>query len=117
MFSSKPSPFKSSTTCNETDTHAWCNKRGYGYTVFEHSQNDTATTQASHRLEALQNQNDSSKCMYLNANALVQKPSPERSTMLKSSCKNNGAVPKWCVPASTNLKQQEDMFRNVKYDA
>ena len=115
MFSSKPSSFQSSTNCNETDTHAWCNKRGYGYTVFEHSQNETSTTQATHRLETLQN--NSQQCMYLNSNALVPKPSPERSTMLKSSCKNNGLVPKWCVPASTNLQQQEDMFRNVKYDA
>jgi len=116
MFSSKPAPFSSpsNSDCASVDTRAWCNKRGYGNTLFEHSLNDHATTQPSHRLETIHHSEQ--PCMYLNKQALVPQHSHQVQPILNASCENDGNVPNWCVPATDNLTVQKQMFESVPYD-
>lgn len=114
MFSSKPAPFQSDTHCSTTDTHAWCNQRGYGNTLYEHSLDANTTTQPAHRLETI-HQSDQ-PCLYLNQRSLAPQHSPQVKSVLNASCTNDGTVPNWCVPASDNLEVQHRMFETVPYD-
>ena len=114
MFTSKPSPFKRPQHCASHEVRAWCNTRGHGHTTFEHSQDQKVNVHPVHRLEPLANHEQ--QCNYLNAQALAPAPTQNMQNMMKASCVHKNKVPAWCVPASTNLKHQEQMFANVKYD-
>lgn len=114
MFTSQPSPFDSDTSCSNTDARAWCNTRGFGNVVFEHTLNDHSRIQPTHRLETIHHPHQS--CMYLNQKALTPAPSPALQGVMNASCHNDGNVPNWCIPAMDNLTTQAQMFKNVPYD-
>lgn len=114
MFSTKPALFKPSQHCSSPDVRTWCNKRGHGHTTFEHSLDHNVAVHPSHRLEPLTNHEQN--CHYLNAQSLAPPQAPHMQSILKASCQHKHRVPKWCVPAQTNLNHQEQMFANIKYD-
>ena len=114
MFSSHPAPFQTDSKCSHNSVYAWCNKRGYGHTLFEHSANDKKVVQPTHRLETIHHKKQ--PCMYLNKQSLVPPHSPTIQPILNASCSNDGAVPNWCVPSTDNLTVQQQMFEKVPYD-
>jgi hypothetical protein len=114
MFSSKPSRFVPTTHCSSKDTHAWSNKRGYGYTTFEHALDEKTVTHPTHRLEAIHSAGQ--PCAYLNPASLAPAHSPGVGAVANASCARNGAVPNWCIPVADTLEQQERMFKSIRFD-
>lgn len=117
MFHSSPAPFQRAHNCQSNATHSWCNKRGHGFTTFEHSHDSNVNTHPTHRLQPLPNQRR--KCTQLNKHAVSPPLAPQMQSIMKASCAHVATAkrkPNTCVSAATNLQQQQRMFANIKYD-
>ena len=114
MNRSLPAPFQRSSHCESNTTHSWCNKRGHGFTTFEHSHDRNVATHPTHRLEPLPNH--PRKCVQLNKNGVSPPLTAPMRAIMKASCTKQQSTHQKCISAATNLQQQQKMFANIKYD-
>ena len=71
MYQSKPAPIlPDPNQCGSTPTHGWCNKRGYGFTVF-HDASNAPKSNPANRVQPLHK-----PAAYLNRESLIPRPTP-----------------------------------------
>lgn len=71
MYQSKPAPIlPDPNQCSSTPTHGWCNKRGYGFTVF-HDASNAPKSNPANRVQPLHK-----PAAYLNRESLIPRPTP-----------------------------------------